>query len=258
MLIETTLYGVVDKVKIAIERLKTFEPKEGYWLADSGGKDSCVILELAKMSGVKFESHHNLTTIDPPELVRFVMEKHPETKIDRPAVPFLRLLPSKGFPQRQSRWCCAVYKEGGGAGRKVITGIRWAESSKRAGRRMVEVCMTDKTKTFVHAIIDWTEEDVWQFIRERNIPYCCLYDQGNHRIGCLFCPMASRQRLKDHDRYPQFVKLYIQAFEAMYQDRKAKGSDSIKRWKDGKEMFYWWLREDKTGIDNPDQSVMFE
>ena len=258
MLIEQTLYGEIDKVKTAIERLKTFEPEEGYWLADSGGKDSCVILALAKMSGVKFEAHHNLTTIDPPELVRFVMEQHKETIIDRPDIPFLKMLPVRGFPQRQSRWWCAVYKEGGGAGRRVITGIRWGESTKRAGRRMVEVCMTDKTKAFIHPIIDWLDEDVWEFIRTRNIPYCKLYDEGNKRIGCLFCPMASRQRLKDHDRYPRFVKLYIRAFEQLYADRLAKGSESIKRWKSGKEMFYWWLKEDRTGIDNPDQTVMFE
>ena len=57
MLIENTLYGEVDKVKVAINRLKLHEPKEGYYLAFSGGKDSCVCYELCKMAGVKFTAH---------------------------------------------------------------------------------------------------------------------------------------------------------------------------------------------------------
>lgn len=40
MLVENTLWGKRDKVKIAIERLRQFEPEEGYYLAFSGGKDS--------------------------------------------------------------------------------------------------------------------------------------------------------------------------------------------------------------------------
>ena len=47
MLKEMTLYGEVDKVKVAINRLKLHEPKEGYYVAFSGGKDSCVVLKAA-------------------------------------------------------------------------------------------------------------------------------------------------------------------------------------------------------------------
>ena len=49
-LIEETLFGTVDKVQIAIDRLKAFEPADGYWLAFSGGKDSVVIKRLAQMA----------------------------------------------------------------------------------------------------------------------------------------------------------------------------------------------------------------
>ena len=52
-LIENTLSGSVDKVQRSIERLRLFEPEDGYFLAFSGGKDSVVIHRLAQMAGVK-------------------------------------------------------------------------------------------------------------------------------------------------------------------------------------------------------------
>ena len=66
-----------DKVKTAIDRLQSLQevfPKireEGYFLAFSGGKDSVVIKALADMAGVKYDAHYHLTSVDPPELVRF-------------------------------------------------------------------------------------------------------------------------------------------------------------------------------------------
>lgn len=60
----------------AIALLRLHEPPEGYYLAFSGGKDSCVIKELAKRAGVKFDAHYGNTTIDPPELVRFIKKFH--------------------------------------------------------------------------------------------------------------------------------------------------------------------------------------
>jgi UDP-glucose 4-epimerase len=47
------MFGVRDKVAIAIDRLRYFEPEEGYYLCFSGGKDSQVIYHLAKEAGVK-------------------------------------------------------------------------------------------------------------------------------------------------------------------------------------------------------------
>ena len=259
MLKEQTLFGERDKVKEAIEVLQDLEPKEGYYLADSGGKDSAVILALTKMSGVKFDSHHNLTTIDPPEVIYHIRDHHKETTIDKPEIPLLEMLIKKGFPQRQRRWCCALYKERGGEGRLVITGIRAAESHKRAGRRMVEACYKGKGKgkRYLNIIFGWSKTDVWDFIHKYNIPYCKLYDQGFDRIGCLMCPMAGKHRQIEAKRYPRYVRNFIKAFEKMYEKKKSEGKTSVDRWKNGEEMFYWWLEEPKESED-PDQTVMFE
>ncbi len=128
-LIEYTLEGKIDRVKIAIERLKSFEPPEGYYLAFSGGKDSIIIYELCKMAKVKFDTHFNFTTVDPPELVSFIKEKYPRVEFHRPEISMFKLIPKKLMPPtRLARYCCAALKEYGGKGRMVITGNRWKES----------------------------------------------------------------------------------------------------------------------------------
>ena len=60
------------KVELAIERLKAFEPPDGYYVAFSGGKDSQCIYHLCQIAGVKFDAHYAITSVDPPELVRFI------------------------------------------------------------------------------------------------------------------------------------------------------------------------------------------
>ncbi len=253
MLRETGLFEVRDKIQESIQFLQDHEPSEGYYLAFSGGKDSICIKQLAVMAEVQYDSHYSVTTIDPPELVKFIRKYHSDVEFDHPEKPLLRVLETKGFPQRQRRWCCALYKERGGSGRRVVTGIRAAESVKRAGRRAVEVCYKDTSKMYFNPIINWSDAEVWEFIREQDLPYCELYDQGWKRIGCLFCPNAGKHRLEEAKQYPRYVNTFIKSFKKLH----GTGRKSMDRWKDGEEMFWWWLDENKK-TENPDQSVLFE
>ena len=179
-----------DKVAEAIQFLKRNEPLEGYYLAYSGGKDSTVILDLARRSGVKYDAHYNLTTVDPPVLVRFI-QTHPEVEWNRPQLSMWQLIVKKRLPPtRIVRYCCKELKEGGGKGRSVLTGVRRAESARRSKRQQIEASFKDKTKRFYHLIFNWSDADVWEYIHTRKIPYCSLYDEGFKRLGCICCPLS--------------------------------------------------------------------
>ena len=244
-LLEKTLFEEIDKVQTAIKRLKEFEPDEGYYLAFSGGKDSVVIKALADMAGVKYDAHYAATGIDYPELVRFIKEYYPDVNWVRPKKPFFLYLQAHGFPTRLRRWCCHKLKEGGGKGRLVVTGIRWAESLNRKKRRMVEACNQVKGKHYLHVIIDWSAQNVWDFIRKYEIPYCKLYDEGFKRLGCAFCPMQSPWiKERDRKRWPRLDKVFRRAFNKLFDKRTSEDNEAIKRWKSGDEMYDWWMSND--------------
>lgn len=262
MLMEDTLFGRVDKVQVAIDRLKEHEPPEGYFLAFSGGKDSIVIKTLADMAGVKYDAHMSKTSVDPPELIYFVRQHHADVNIDNPGITMWKLIPKKLMPPtRMVRYCCSELKEYGGKGRLIITGVRQQESIKRSKRQMLEKGRRDKTKSFINPIIDWSESDVWEFIRGYGIPYCLLYDEGFTRLGCVGCPLASKAQVRDFDRWPKYKEGYIRAFDRMIEERKRRERPG--QWQSGEEVMAWWLsyakskREDVSYCDD-DQGVMFE
>lgn len=143
-------FNGIDKVEKAIKRIQLYEPPEGYYLCFSGGKDSCVIKALADMASVKYDAHYSISSCDPPELVRFIKDQHPDVSLDHPrysdgsVVTMWNLIPKKSMPPtRIVRYCCKYLKETGGKGRLKITGVRWDESVNRR-KNQSEVTFTDK------------------------------------------------------------------------------------------------------------------
>ena len=141
------------KLEIAIQRLKSFEPPEGYFLAFSGGKDSQCIYHLAQMAGVKFEAHYHVTSVDPPELIYFIREYYPDVIFDVPhdrngkRISMWSLIRNaKMPPTRIMRYCCERLKETNNDGRMTVTGVRWAESARRRANQGVAV-IVGKPKT---------------------------------------------------------------------------------------------------------------
>ena len=266
---EETLFGIRDKVDTALQRLKAFEPPEGYYLAFSGGKDSQCVYHLCKEAGVKFDAHYSLTTVDPPEVIYFIREHYPDVVVVTPELSMWQLIVKKGMPPtRKVRYCCDELKEGGGRGRFAVTGVRWEESTRRKNnrgllelnnytkgyiklmndndeaRRMVEACAMKSMHT-LNPIIDWTKEDVWEYLNTRKIPHCCLYDEGFERIGCIGCPLAGSDQMRfEFARYPKYEQAYLRAFEKMLQVREQNGKP-YQKWKTGEDVMRWWLCEEK-------------
>lgn len=258
MIDQLNIYGMT-KLEVSIERIRSIQPRGGSWyLAFSGGKDSCVIKALADKAGVKYDAHYMISSVDPPELVRFIKEQHPDVSLDFPrykdgtVATMWNLIPRKKMPPtRIVRYCCEYLKEQGGEGRDKITGVRWAESTRRqktragleieAGKKkrenldpdnmdedMVRYCM--QSKGFIlNPIIDWTDDEVWEFIHRYKVPYCKLYDEGWKRLGCLGCPMATpKEREKELARYPKIKDAYLRAFDRMIQAQTAGGGRTKK------------------------------
>ena len=149
MIEQLNIYGKT-KVQVAIDRLKTFEPPEGYRLAFSGGKDSVVIKALADMAGVKYDAHYSVTSVDPPELVQFIKEHYPDVSRDVPkdkdgkAITMGKLIANNSMPPtRIARYCCQELKESQSVGRIVVTGVRWSESANRKNNQG-EITVADK------------------------------------------------------------------------------------------------------------------
>lgn len=208
------------KVEQAVKLLQVCYKAAGEPLevAYSGGKDSDVILELAKMSGVNFRAIYKNTTIDPPGTIKHCKDMGVE--IIRPKETFFTLMKRMGYPNRFTRFCCSKLKEYKILGNCVM-GIRRCESVKRANRysEPTECRMYGNKKNHVNAIypiLEWSDEDELEFITERGIKLHPLYyrEDGSidltKRLGCMCCPLAYyKKRLQEFKQYPGMVKAYI-------------------------------------------------
>jgi phosphoadenosine phosphosulfate reductase len=256
---------IPNKVKTAIELIRKAESlalkyqNYGFHLAFSGGKDSQVIYELCKMAGVKFRPVMQVTTVDPPELMRFVRKNYPDVIMERPDTNFYKLIVKyQSLPTMTRRFCCKELKEQSGEGTVTIIGIRRAESNKRAKRNELEVsgrkysnsldqfnidnenqilCIKGKDKILLSPIINWTNSDVWNFIRNNKIDYCELYDRGYKRIGCMFCPNCTvKSKQRDRRNYPGVEKKIKESIMELCEKGKYAEFNM-----DVDEIFNWWI-----------------
>lgn len=180
-------------------------------------------------------------------------------------VTMWNLIPRKLMPPtRLVRYCCAVLKEGGAKNRWIATGVRWAESTKRKSRGVMETIHKDKAKRLilmndndesrmliencqlkgtrtVNPIIDWPTESIWDYCAAEKICMNPLYACGEDRVGCINCAMAGKRRKFQLARYPKYKAAYIRAYQRMIEERHRRGLPCC--WQTGEEVLHWLLED---------------
>ena len=238
----------------------SMNPNQGYWLGFSGGKDSVVLLSLAKLSGVKFHAEYNVVGNDAPSTVYFIREKFPEVHFWHPKEKFIPLVRKKGLPTMQRRFCCERTKEAGGKGEVVLTGVRAEESRKRAAYSEVEIfsrrkehegkdhsrdvewlkevehqCLKGQDRVMVRPLLNWTEDDIWEYIHRYRLPINPNYATCG-RVGCMFCPFAGRAQIEGYMKeYPGFFRAVMNALHEFWKKSPEHIFPSPEKYYD------WWL-----------------
>lgn len=214
------------KIDTAIRLLQSVAPTNGEAIevAYSGGKDSDVILQLVKESGIKYRAIYKNTTIDAVGTVAHAKEMGAEVLMPKDGLTFFKLIEQNGLPNRFMRFCCKYLKEYKVLD-KAVMGIRKAESRKRSERysEPTECKFYGANKDHVEAIypiLDWTDKDVEDFIKDRKIKCAPIYydSEGNfhveRRLGCMCCPLQSvGKRLESFKEHPNMVKAYARALK---------------------------------------------
>lgn len=276
----------VERVKTAWQFHQHMNPDgKPMLLAFSGGKDSTSLFFICKKAaeqlGIPMERmchvRYNVTNIDPPEVVhhiRYMKSIYPFIEIMHPEKTMWEIIREERIPPtRQTRYCCRLIKEERGiVGGYTLTGVRRAESKSRSNRRGFETsakykrdrillndngddrraseyCM-QKQMYICNPIIDWSEDDVWNFIRSENLPYCKLYDEGWERVGCIGCPLTwDKYRKRQFERWPGYKAQYIRTFDKVVKDIH-RDIEEGKPWnyewevfRDGQDMFDWWMHD---------------
>ena len=236
------------KVDFAIKLLQSIPQDGDIEISYSSGKDSDVILELAKMAGIPYRAIYKATTIDPPGTIAHAKEMGAE--VIHPKKTFFQLISESGFPNRFQRFCCSALKEYKICDR-AIQGIRRSESRKRAEKyKEPEVCRVysakEKVKVYL-PILEWTDQDVAEFIKERNIKCHPLYYSGGQfdvtkRLGCMGCPLASRnKRIQFFKENPKWLKAWIRAGQKRYTSEAYQNGKANFKFKDAFEAMGYLL-----------------
>lgn len=185
-------------------------------VAFSGGKDSEVVLYLCLQVTTNVPVVFNNTGVEYPETVRFVAQLEDEWGLNllvtHPEKGFWDCVEQYGFAE-QTKWrpaaskvpfgrkvnrpyCCYWLKEKpmllairGNGWLGYFTGETAIESRLRMFAALKGPCLHLKKEKVckIKPILWWTEDEVWDFIREQDLPINEAYSKGANRMGCLPC-----------------------------------------------------------------------
>ena len=159
-------------------------------VANSLGKDSCVVWDLAKQVSDRIPGFIVTTRFKPVETKQFMSEtvaRHPELRVFRndQAIP-------KDLHQSDPERCCDLLKVQ--PTRDAIeemnvacwvTGLRCTEGRTRTDFKEVE--QRDAGLIKLNPILIWHEREIWQYLSLYDVPVNPLYKEGYRSLGCAPC-----------------------------------------------------------------------
>lgn len=226
----------------AIERIKKFAKlaeKMGFVpvVGFSGGKDSQVVFDLCKRSGITFKAKFN-HCFESAITMNFIRQYYPDVvwrrEVQQGFFENIRLNHNGLLPTVEKAFCCVDYKHNAKyVDDASIVGVRRQESAKRAGRKVLgtknktmlkknkalfseyfaENCIASGSPSEItlFPIVDWSDEDVWNYIKKYHLPINPEYSY-NKRVGCVICPKANLNRnYKSLLKYPKLIDAAIKA-----------------------------------------------
>jgi len=214
-----------QKEEKALQFLKQFPP-ENTAVSFSGGKDSLVALHLAKRAGISRAVFAD-TTMMADEEIEYVKDIGEvlgvQVDIVRPKKTFWEFVEDFGTPSVRGRWCCAVLKYAPLSEYAKQYGIKYYITGLRREESLIRRNYTKTSKNpmmpltiEVNPILNWTKDEVWNYIHRYNLPVPPAYKKGLLRTGCLFCPFAS----------PKFHK----KLRELYPEEWAKFDEAVKNY----------------------------
>ena len=173
----------------------------------SGGKDSTVVLELARRAGIT-DAYYVDTGMEFPETQAFVKETGIE-KVIRGG-DFWKDIKKYGLPRKDDRWCCERLKlqpvkdwlsrQGPCV---TVQGNRWYESFMRSTLPPVVENPFNPLQLNISPIRNWRALEVFLYLWWRKVPYNPLYEMGFERVGCWHCPaMLQSEAARTKELHP--------------------------------------------------------
>ncbi|KPK44446.1 MAG: hypothetical protein AMJ65_03070 [Phycisphaerae bacterium SG8_4] len=163
---------------------------DGLVVANSLGKDSGVVWDLAKRVSADIRGFVVTTRFKPPETKKFMAEevaRYPELQVFSNDAE----IPDKLYATDPDR-CCEILKvqPTRDAVKKMgvscwITGLRCTEGRTRTNYKEVEEL--DKGLIKLNPILIWYEREVWQYLALNKVPVNPLYLEGYRSLGCAPC-----------------------------------------------------------------------
>lgn len=181
-----------DKVERSLALIKEAYDKygDGLVVANSLGKDSVCIWDLAKRVDPRIRGFIITTRFKPKETVQFMQEEvrlYPELKVYKNNAP----IPEKLYENDPDR-CCDILKvepiRRAIEEMKVtcwITGLRCTEGRTRTDYKEVE--MRDEGLVKLNPVLIWKEREVWQYLALYRVKVNPLYAKGYRSLGCSPC-----------------------------------------------------------------------